>query len=79
MYQPAGKMEEFFRELGKYDGKPHVHEALPIGEFRRLFHDHGMDLLGPPLLGKWKVEEDGRITQTIVDLPVRNPFARYPA
>ena len=52
--------------LGKYNGKPYVHEALSIDEFRRLFHDHGMDLLGPPLLaklGEWKVEEDGRITQ----------------
>ena len=63
VYQPAGKMEEFFRELGKYNGKPYVHDALSIDEFRRLFHDHGMDLLGPPLLGEWKVEEDGRITQ----------------
>ena len=63
VYQPAGKMEEFFRELGKYNGKPYVHEALSIDEFRRLFHDHGMDLLSPPLLGEWKVEEDGRITQ----------------
>ena len=62
VYQPAGKMEEFFRELGKYNGKPYVHEALSFDEFRRLFHDHGMDLLGPPLLGKWKVEENGRIT-----------------
>ena len=24
VYQPAGKMEEFFREVGKYDGKPAV-------------------------------------------------------
>jgi mannose-6-phosphate isomerase-like protein (cupin superfamily) len=48
VYQPAGKMEEFFRELDKYNGKPNVHEALSIDEFRRLFHDHGMDLLGPP-------------------------------
>ena len=64
MYQPAGKMEEFFRELGKYNGKPYVHEVLSIDEFRRLFHDHGMDLLGPPLTGKWKVNEGGRITQT---------------
>jgi len=63
VYQPAGKMEEFFRGLGKYNGKPYVHEALSIDELRRLFHDHGMDLLGPPLLGEWKVEEDGRITQ----------------
>jgi DNA-binding transcriptional MerR regulator len=63
VYQPAGKMEEFFRELGKYNGKPYVHEALSIDELRRLFHDHGMDLLGPPLLGEWKVEDDGRIIQ----------------
>jgi DNA-binding transcriptional MerR regulator/quercetin dioxygenase-like cupin family protein len=62
VYQPAGKMEEFFRELGKYNGKPYVHEALLFDEFRRLFHDHGMDLLGPPLVGEWKVE-DGRIIQ----------------
>jgi DNA-binding transcriptional MerR regulator len=62
LYQPAGKMEEFFRELGKYQGPPYVHEVLSIDELRRLFQEHGMDLLGPPLLGNWKVEEDGRIT-----------------
>ena len=64
VYQPAGKMEEFFRELGKYQGKPYVHEALSFDEFRQLFHDHGMDLAGPPLAGEWKVE-DGRITQLV--------------
>jgi hypothetical protein len=63
MYQPAGRMEEFFRELGKYNGKTYVHEALSLDEFRRLFRDHGMDLLGLPLAGEWKVEEDRRITQ----------------
>jgi DNA-binding transcriptional MerR regulator len=63
IYQPAGKMEEFFRELGKYQG-PYVHETMSIDGFRRLFHNHGMDLLGPPLVGEWKVEENGRITQT---------------
>ena len=61
VYQPAGKMEEFYRELGKYCG-PYVHEALSYDEFRRLFRDHGMDVTGPPLLGEWKVE-DGRITR----------------
>ena len=61
VYQPAGKMEEFFRELGNYNGKPYVHEALSIDELRRLFHDHGMDLLGPPLLGEWKVDKGGRV------------------
>ena len=64
-YQPAGKMEEFFRELGKYNGKPRVHEALSFDELCRLFHDHGMDVLGPPLVGEWEIEEDGRITQTV--------------
>jgi len=57
-------MEEFYRELGKYNGKPHIHEALSIDEFRRMFHDHGMDLLGPPLLGEWKVENGGRVKLT---------------
>lgn len=62
-YQPAGGMEEFYRELGKYNARPHVHEALSFDELCRLFHNHGMDLLGPPMAGEWKVEEDGRITQ----------------
>ena len=62
VYQPAGKMEEFFRELGKYHNRPYVHEALSFDEFSQLFHNHGMDLTGPPLVGEWKVE-DGRILQ----------------
>jgi DNA-binding transcriptional MerR regulator/quercetin dioxygenase-like cupin family protein len=62
VYQPAGNMEEFFRELGKYE-KPQIHEVLTLDEFRRLFHDHGMDLLGPPLVGEWKVDKDGRVRQ----------------
>lgn len=49
VYQPAGKMEEFFRELGKYDGNPAAHEALGRVGLHRLFDAHGMDLLGPPL------------------------------
>jgi quercetin dioxygenase-like cupin family protein len=64
VYQPAGKMEEFFREVGKCRGKPQIHEALSFEEFCRLFRDHGMDLLGPPLVGEWKVDEDGRMIQT---------------
>lgn len=52
VYQPAGPMEEFFREIGKYDGNPAVHEALGLEGLRRLFTTHGMDLLGPPL--GWK-------------------------
>lgn len=50
-YQPAGNMEDFFREVGKYDGKtkPIFHEALNIEEMHRFFKTYGMDLLGPPL------------------------------
>jgi DNA-binding transcriptional MerR regulator/quercetin dioxygenase-like cupin family protein len=56
VYQPAGTMEEFFRAVGKYDGKPYIHEALSLDEFRELFNEHGMKVVGPPLIGKWKVE-----------------------
>jgi DNA-binding transcriptional MerR regulator/quercetin dioxygenase-like cupin family protein len=48
-YQPAGKMEEFFREIGKYGGKPAIHEALGVDGLRQLFDSFGMKLLGPPL------------------------------
>ncbi len=61
VYQPAGKVEEFFRQLGKYQGRPYVHEALSFDEFKHLYHDHGMEVVGPPMLGKWKVDENGRI------------------
>jgi DNA-binding transcriptional MerR regulator len=60
VYQPAGTMEEFFRELGKFKG-PYVHEVLTVDEIRRLFREHGMDLVGPPLTGRWKVDEGGRV------------------
>jgi DNA-binding transcriptional MerR regulator/quercetin dioxygenase-like cupin family protein len=49
VYQPAGKMEEFFREVGKFDTPP-IHEALSVDELHRFFEAHGMDLLGPPLI-----------------------------
>jgi len=49
VYQPAGRMEEFFREIGKYDGRPAVHEALGVEGLKRLFDEHGMKLMGPPL------------------------------
>lgn len=48
VYQPAGKMEEFFRAVGKFSTPP-IHEVLPLDELRQLFRDHGMKLLGPPL------------------------------
>lgn len=48
-YQPAGTIEAFFHEVGKYDGNPPIHEALGIARLRKMFAEHGMDLLGPPL------------------------------
>jgi mannose-6-phosphate isomerase-like protein (cupin superfamily) len=48
VYQPAGKMEEFFREVGKFNNPP-IHEALSLDEFKQFFENYGMKLLGPPL------------------------------
>lgn len=48
VYQPAGKMKEFFREAGKFSA-PAIHEVLTLDELRKFFRDHGMTLLGPPL------------------------------
>jgi hypothetical protein len=41
-----------------------IHEALSFDEFRRLFLEHGMEVMGPGLGGEntWKVE-GGRIAQ----------------
>jgi hypothetical protein len=41
--QPAGKLEDFFRELPKYTEK-----ATPA-DFEKLFADHEMKVVGPPL------------------------------
>jgi DNA-binding transcriptional MerR regulator len=54
MYQPAGGMEVFFREVGNFKDKP-PHEVLSLEELHRWFETHGMDLLGPPL--GWKEQE----------------------
>jgi DNA-binding transcriptional MerR regulator len=64
VYQPAGRMEEFFRELGKYNSGPPIHEVLSFDEFRQLFREHGMEMVGPGLGGEttWKVQ-GGRIVQ----------------
>lgn len=58
VYQPAGRMEEFFREVGRFNDPP-SHEALSFDEVCRLFQEHGVELVGPPLPG-WAIE-DGRI------------------
>jgi DNA-binding transcriptional MerR regulator len=62
IYQPAGRMEEFFEALAEFNSGPPVHEALSIDQFRRLFQDHGLEVAGPPLAGEWKVE-NGRMMQ----------------
>jgi DNA-binding transcriptional MerR regulator len=57
VYQPAGKMEEFFRQLGKpYKDLPtaeqmdnHSYTKAQIESMHRLFDAYGMDLCGPPL------------------------------
>ena len=43
VFQPAGKMEAFFREVGKFTSRPSEEE------FQRLFRAHGMEIVGPPL------------------------------
>ena len=48
VYQPAGRMEHFFREVGRFTHPP-IHEALSLDEMLRLFDAHGMRLLGPGL------------------------------
>lgn len=57
VYQPAGQMEEFFRELGKPPQDLITAEQLigktyttaQVKSLGRLFAAHGMELLGPPL------------------------------
>lgn len=64
VYQPAGKIEEFFRGVGKFTGKTQIHEAMgKLDELKKFFANYGMDIVGPPLFGEWKVESDGKIVQ----------------
>jgi DNA-binding transcriptional MerR regulator/quercetin dioxygenase-like cupin family protein len=48
VYHPAGRMEQFFREVGRYTDPP-IHEALGVAGMKQLFDAHGMRLLGPGL------------------------------
>ena len=56
VYQPAGKMEDFFRELGKPPKDLMTAEQMiqktytldQVKSLHRLFDAHGMDLLPPP-------------------------------
>lgn len=45
-YQPAGRLEQFFREVGRFTDPP-IHEVLSVQEMVRLFETYGMRLLGP--------------------------------
>jgi quercetin dioxygenase-like cupin family protein len=57
VYQPAGRMEEFFREIGRplkdlitleqLVNKTYTPEQ--VKSLHQVFDAHGMDLLGPPL------------------------------
>jgi DNA-binding transcriptional MerR regulator len=49
VFQPAGTMEEFFREVGSFNEGSPIHEALGVDGLKRLFDTHGMKLVGPPL------------------------------
>jgi DNA-binding transcriptional MerR regulator len=56
VYQPAGKMEEFFRAIGKpFEHLPTLEQVLnktyteqQVRAMNELFDEHGMDLVGPP-------------------------------
>lgn len=56
VYQPAGRMEEFFRAVSNFKGLPTREEVITktyteeqVDSLCRLFADYGMDLLGPGL------------------------------
>ncbi|HVX84489.1 MAG TPA: MerR family transcriptional regulator [Phycisphaerae bacterium] len=49
IYHPADSIEDFFRQIAKYDGNPPIHLALGLKGLHDFFRSHGMDLLGPPL------------------------------
>ncbi|MDB6053070.1 MAG: hypothetical protein JWN25_593 [Verrucomicrobiales bacterium] len=56
VYQPAGKMEDFFYSVSKAPFMPTIEQVVnktyqkeQIEKLHQLFEDHGMDLLGPPM------------------------------
>jgi len=55
-YQPAGKIEEFFQAMAKFEALPTREQAIEktygaqqIDALKRLFEAHGMIVTGPPL------------------------------
>ncbi len=64
VYQPAGTIEQFYRDLAGYEGREKkFHEVVTFDEMHQFFHRHGMDVVGPPIVGEWTVHEDGRMEQ----------------
>ena len=57
-YQPAGRLEQLFREVGRYTDPPPT-EALSVEDMVRLFDAYGMCLLGPGLGGEAPIAHDG--------------------
>jgi mannose-6-phosphate isomerase-like protein (cupin superfamily) len=56
-YQPAGRIEEFFQVLAKYEDLPTGEQAVnrtytdeQVNAMKRMFEDHGMVLTGPALI-----------------------------
>lgn len=57
VYQPAGNMEAFFRAIGNFQDLPSPAQVAnknytpsQIAAIHQLFQDHGMEVLGSPLL-----------------------------
>ena len=45
LFQPAGRMEEFFHQMGAWGKGVSAGQQLP----KTVWEEHGMELLGPPL------------------------------
>ncbi|HUD46568.1 MAG TPA: hypothetical protein VMR33_07045 [Candidatus Baltobacteraceae bacterium] len=55
-YQPAGKIEDFFKALAKFKDLPTREQAMnksytteQINGLKRVYNTHGMTVTGPPL------------------------------
>ncbi len=55
-YQPAGKIEEFFQVLAKFENLPTREQLIEksysverVNELKRVFEAHGMEVTGPPI------------------------------
>jgi oxalate decarboxylase/phosphoglucose isomerase-like protein (cupin superfamily) len=46
LFQPAGSMEDFFLQLSKMEKEIPENQQTAL---KRLFEEHGMEVMGPPL------------------------------